>query len=120
MGRRLSLVASAAQAAAWLDGFLAGDAVLLVHDHDLLGLVDEWVGGLDETTFEDLLPLVRRTFSQFSRAERRTIGEQLSRLGGPDERPTGESLIDVDQAAPALRAVAGYLGWKVVDRDGAA
>ena len=120
MGRRLSLVASAPQAAAWLDGFLAGDAVLLVHDHDLLGLVDEWVVGLDETTFEDLLPLVRRTFSQFSRAERRTVGEQLSRLDGPDEGPAGESLIDVTQAMPALRAVAGYLGWKVVDRDGAA
>ena len=34
MGRRLSLAASAPQAAAWLDGFLAGDAVLLVHDAD--------------------------------------------------------------------------------------
>ncbi|PKH42144.1 hypothetical protein SAMN05192575_107167 [Nocardioides alpinus] len=120
MGRRLSLVASAPQAAAWLDGFLAGDAVLLVHDHALLGLVDAWVGGLDETAFEDLLPLVRRTFAQFSRAERRTIGEQLSRLGGPDERPQGGSTVDLDQAMPALRAVAGYLGWKVVDRDGAA
>ncbi|HSU02991.1 MAG TPA: DUF5682 family protein, partial [Nocardioides sp.] len=120
MGRRLSLVASAPQAAAWLDGFLAGDAVLLVHDHDLLALVDEWVGGLDEVTFEDLLPLVRRTFSQFSRSERRTVGEQLSRLGTPDQRSVAESGLDVDRAAPALRAVAGYLGWKVVDRDGAA
>lgn len=120
MGRRLSLAASAPQAAAWLEGFLAGDAVLLVHDHDLLGLVDEWVSGLDEATFEDLLPLVRRTFSQFSRAERRTIGERVSRLGGPDERAAGESLLDVEQATPALRAVATYVGWKVVDRDGAA
>ena len=120
MGRRLSLVASAPQAAAWLDGFLAGDAVLLVHDRDLLALVDEWVAGLDEVTFEDLLPLVRRTFSQFSRAERRTIGERLSRLGGSDARAVATSRLDVDQAMPALRAVARHLGWKVVERDGAA
>lgn len=120
MGRRLSLVASAPQAAAWLGGFLAGDAVLLVHDHALLALVDEWVGGLDEEAFEDLLPLVRRTFSQFSRSERRTIGEQLSRLGSADQRSVAESRLDLDRALPALRAVAGYVGWKVVDRDGAA
>ena len=120
MGRRLSLVASAPQAAAWLDGFLAGDAVLLVHDADLLGLVDEWIAGLDETTFEDLLPLVRRTFAQFSRPERRTLGERLSRLGGPDDAAAGESTIDLARAMPAVRAVADYLGWKAVDRDGAA
>lgn len=120
MGRRLSLAASAPQAAAWLAGFLAGDAVLLVHDAGLLGLVDEWIGGLGETAFEDLLPLVRRTFSEFSRAERRTIGEQVSRVGIPGERSTGVSLLDVEQATPALHAVARLVGWKVVDRDGAA
>ncbi|RYB93951.1 hypothetical protein EUA93_06030 [Nocardioides oleivorans] len=120
MGRRLSLAAPAPQAAAWLAGFLAGDAVLLVHDPVLLGLVDEWIDGLDETTFEDLLPLVRRTFSEFSRAERRTIGEQVSRLGRPDERPAGTSDLDLEQAAPALHAVARLIGWKVVARDGAA
>ncbi len=121
MGRRLSLAASASQAAAWLAGFLAGDAVLLVHDTVLLGLIDEWVGGLDETTFEDLLPLVRRTFSEFTRPERRTVGERLSRLGGPDSRPAAEaSMLDIDQAAPAVSAVARLIGWKVMDRDGAA
>jgi hypothetical protein len=120
MARRLSLAASAPQAAAWLAGFLAGDAVLLVHDPVLLGLVDEWVGGLDETTFEHLLPLVRRTFSGFSRSERRTIGERVSRLGRADDRPTAESALDLAQATPALHAVARLIGWKVVDRDGAA
>ncbi|CUR58519.1 conserved hypothetical protein [metagenome] len=121
MGRRLSLAASAPQAAGWLDGFLAGDAVLLVHDTTLLGLVDAWVGELGEDEFEDLLPLVRRTFSGFSAPERRTIGEQLSRLGGPNGGATlVASGLDLEQARPALHAVARLVGWKVVDHDGAA
>ncbi|NPD04375.1 hypothetical protein HN031_06695 [Nocardioides sp. zg-1308] len=119
MGRRLSLTASAPQAASWLAGFLAGDAVLLVHDPVLLGLVDEWVRGLDETAFEDLLPLVRRTFSQFSRAERRTIGEQVAGIGGPERRPD-DHVLDLARAMPALRTVARLVGWKEVDHDGAA
>jgi hypothetical protein len=121
MGRRLSLAASAPQAAAWLAGFLAGDAVLLVHDATLLGLVDTWVSGLDEVEFEDLLPLVRRTFAEFSAAERRTIGEQLSRLGRPGTAAAPvDSGIDLEQARPAVQAVARFVGWKVVARDGAA
>ena len=120
MARRLSLAASAPQAAAWLAAFLAGDAVLLVHDRVLLELVDAWISGLDETTFEDLLPLVRRTFSGFSRAERRTIGERVARLDGADAKTTTESGLDLDQATPALHAVARLIGWEVVAHDGAA
>lgn len=120
MARRLSLAAPAPQAAAWLAGFLAGDAVLLVHDPVLLGLVDAWVAGLDETTFEDLLPLVRRTFSGFSKAERRTIGERVSRLGRGDDETASGSVLDLEQAMPAVHAVARLVGWEVVDHDGAA
>ena len=114
MARRLSRAAPAPQAAAWLGGFLAGDAVLLTHDPELLGLVDAWLSGVDETVFEDLLPLVRRTFADFSRAERRTIGEQVSRLhGGRADDTAGDLDLDLEQAAPALRAVARLLGWEV-------
>lgn len=121
MGRRLSLAASAPQAAAWLAGFLAGDAVLLVHDAALLGLVDTWVSGLAESEFEDLLPLVRRTFAEFSAAERRTIGERLSRVDRPGAASAlVDSGIDLEQARPALQAVARLVGWKVVTHDGAA
>ena len=79
LARVLSRSAEAPRAAAWLDGFLAGDAALLLHDRDLLGIVDEWVAGIAGDRFDDVLPLLRRTFSAFAPAERRQLGERLRR-----------------------------------------
>lgn len=109
MGRRLSTAAPALQAAAWLDAFVAGQAALLVHDDALLDLVDQWVSAVPEQFFEDLLPLLRRTFSGFQPPERRQIGEKLSR--GAQVRDAGPvDLLDLGQATPALRATLRLLG----------
>jgi hypothetical protein len=107
VGRNLSSAADARHGAAWLDGFLTGDVTLLLHDPELLGVIDEWVAGGSEDTFEDLLPLVRRAFSRFEKPERRTLGEQLRRGGGIEE---AESEIDATRAAPAVAKVAALLG----------
>ncbi len=111
MSRRLSLGAPAADGAAWLDGFLSGESVLLVHDPALLAIVDSWVAGISEHVFEDLLPLLRRTFSRYAAPERRSIAEQVRRLGtagGPV--PAAESAYDLDRALPAVERVAALLG----------
>ena len=108
--RALSYGASAADKAAWVDGFFADGALLLIHDAELRGLVDAWVAGLTDTEFTDVLPLVRRTFSTFSPPERRLIGERLAaaRTG----RPTGPepATYDLALAAPALALVDRILG----------
>src|SRR6266536_2616685 len=39
LSRQLSLAADATQAAGWLDGFLSGEAALLVHEPELLEIV---------------------------------------------------------------------------------
>jgi hypothetical protein len=117
MSRRLSVGAPAGDAAAWLDGFLAGESVLLVHDPALLTIVDAWVSGITEHVFEDLLPLLRRTFARFRPPERRSIAEQVRRLGGDaqagrDGRPDAVQL-DLERAMPAVARVAGLLGLEV-------
>jgi hypothetical protein len=76
--RALSTGVEAAAKAAWVEGFFADGALLLIHDPTLRDLLDTWVGGLSEAEFTDLLPLVRRTFGTFSAAERRTIAGRLS------------------------------------------
>ncbi len=119
-GRRLSLNLSrggdAVRGAAWLEGFLAGDAALLLHDDVLLAVIDDWVGDVPEELFDDLLPLLRRTFSAFSQPERRKIGEQLRGLDGSGPRPAlGPSDDGIDEerarrAVPVLRQILGASG----------
>jgi hypothetical protein len=116
-GRRLSLAlsrgADAATGAGGLDGFLSGDATLLLYDEALLAVVDGWVTGVTAKPFDDLLPLLRRTFSAFGTPERRMIGDRVRRLDGSGnvaaEVEAGEN-IDPDRArrvVPVLRAILG-------------
>ncbi len=117
-GRRLSLAlsrgADAVDAAAWLDGFLAGDASLLLHDDRLLAVIDGWVTEVAPALFDDLLPLLRRTFTTFPAPERRMIGDKVRRLDGsgsvPDSAAIGDEEVDVERAkrvAPLLRRILG-------------
>jgi hypothetical protein len=90
--------------------------VLLVHDPALLTIVDEWVGAIAETTFEDLLPLLRRTFSRFQPPERSSIGRQVARLGGGGAAQVATSeRLDLERARPAVARVAALLGLGVAD-----
>lgn len=111
LARRLSVGAPAVTAAAWLDGFLAGEALLLLHDRDLLSTVDDWISTISEETFEDLLPLLRRTFSRHTPPERRQIGTTVRNLDATDNHD--EPPPDLDRAAPAVRRVAALLGMEV-------
>lgn len=113
LSRRLSIATPARDAAAWLDGLISGDATLLIHDRRLLRLVDDWVAGVDEDIFDDVLPLLRRTFSAFSKPERREIGEQVSRIGGAVQ-DAGPATVDLAAAGPAVLTMARYLGWEAV------
>jgi len=92
---------------------LSGDAVLLIHDRHLLQIVDDWLAGVRDDVFDDVLPLLRRTFSAFSRPERREIGEQVSGGRGPAEGRR-EATLDLQGAGPAVRRMAGYLGWEEI------
>jgi hypothetical protein len=106
-----------AEGAAWVDGFLAGSGVLLVHDQRLLSLVDAWITGIPAAAFPDVLPLLRRTFSRLEAGVRRGVGE-LIRAGGRDaaggsqgEAPRGfAAALDAAQAGPALATVRLLLG----------
>jgi hypothetical protein len=69
------------QAAAWLEGFLNRNAMVLLHDNQLWQLVNDWLCSLGDTHFTHILPLVRRTFSAFSASERQDLG-QRARQGG--------------------------------------
>ncbi|WP_037873403.1 DUF5682 family protein [Streptomyces sp. NRRL S-37] len=99
MGLVLSPGTPAADAAAWIEGFVGGPdgGLLLVHDERLLGLVDTWLTDVPAEAFTDVLPLLRRTFSAYEPGVRRTLGELVRR--GPGARGS---------AATAVSAAPGF------------
>jgi hypothetical protein len=118
-GRRMALVLTVgvpvARAAAWIEGFLAGDGLLLVHDKRLLRLVDGWLTGIAPDAFVEVLPLLRRTFSEYPAPARRQIGERAVGLGGPGAGRAGggpdEDGVDEQRGELVMPTVAALLGW---------
>ena len=113
LSRALSLASDPSMAAAWLDGFLAGDVALLLHDPVIFGVIDTWVSGLDDEVFDDLLPLVRRTFARFEPGERRQVGTMVS-SGGTVARAADDPDVDLVRGAPAIAKMAELLGLELV------
>jgi hypothetical protein len=107
LGFALSPGMPAPAAATWLEGFLRGGGSLLVHDHMLLGLVDNWIGSLVADTFQAILPLIRRTFGTFTAPERARIAAAVATPGLPtNNNRAGTPDADLERALPAIRAVA--------------
>lgn len=63
------------ESSAWLEGFCFGSGLLIIHNIRLWNIINEWVAGIPYDAFRDLLPLLRRTFSEFSEPERRKMME---------------------------------------------
>jgi len=114
MGLALTPGVPPAEAAAWLDGVLSGGAMLLIHDPVLLGLLDRWIAGIPAEAFTDVLPLLRRTFSNFEGPERRKIGELARTVGAAPTagvtaatEPAGFDTARADRALPTVRMLLG-------------
>ncbi|GAB4500203.1 MAG: DUF5682 family protein [Saprospiraceae bacterium] len=70
---RLSSAQAPVEAAQWLEGFLYGSGLFLLHHAALWQILDTWIRDLQEENFKGVLPLLRRTFSQFSTPERQKM-----------------------------------------------
>jgi len=109
---RLSAAQAPADSAAWLEGFLHGSGLLLLHHPALWAILDGWVRDLPADFFQELLPLLRRTFSRFAPPERGKMLD-LAKNGSPgagvftpknDDAP----LWDAARAEPVLELLRGW------------
>ncbi|MEJ5126649.1 DUF5682 family protein [Comamonas sp. MYb21] len=98
--RNLSLGAAPLDAAAWLDGFLNQQALVLLHDEAIWGAVDAWLAGLGEVQFAQILPLVRRSFANFSKHERQSLGDKARRAPVAGAAAPAAALALGDEDAP--------------------
>ncbi|MEO5893552.1 MAG: DUF5682 family protein [Ferruginibacter sp.] len=100
-------------AAAWLEGFLKGSGTLLLVDNDLWSVVNDWIKQLEADTFKQVLPLLRRTFANFSPPERRKLGEKVKQEGAGSKsiKKIGENL-DQERAKKGIPVVMQLMGYK--------
>jgi hypothetical protein len=87
---------------------LSGGGLLLVHDEALLRLLDDWLADIPDAAFDDVLPLLRRTFGAFEAGERRAIGERIAgKRSDGDSGGLGFDPARADLVLPTLNALLG-------------
>ena len=109
VSRALSVGTSPAVGASFVEGFAAGSGTVLVHDRELLDVIDGWVSSLAADAFVATVPLLRRTFGAFEPAERRQLGLLLADLAPVTATGFGAG-VDEARAAAALVTVRQLLG----------
>jgi Family of unknown function (DUF5682) len=95
--------------AAFVEGFVAGSGVVLVHDRQLLATIDSWIAGLSAEAFVAAVPLLRRTFGAFEPGERRQLGQLVADRSPPSPPGFGDELDDARVRA-AMVTVRQMLG----------
>jgi len=96
----------------WLAGFLNGSGLLLLHHPPLWQLVDRWVQALPMDELEPLLPLLRRTFAQFSPGERQRMLGLVQKGYAPEEaQKVDEKAAPVEASPLADDLLVAVRGW---------
>jgi hypothetical protein len=78
----------------WLEGFLKDAATVLILEDEIWDIVNGWMTGLDETTFLQIIPLLRRTFAVFSNVEKQKIASRAQR--GSSKAAAVTVVVDID------------------------
>jgi hypothetical protein len=101
-----------ARSAAWIEGLIEGEGLLLVHQTELLHCLDAWLRQLSEPTFQAQLPLLRRAFAALSPAERRRVAGVIKLENTPQSRVLVPAQAELDPArvARVLPVLAHILG----------
>lgn len=99
----------------WLQGFLYKSGSILLYDEKLWNLLYDWVAQLATADFDILLPFLRRTFSTFEYAERRSIGQKAKH--GLSAITAGEMLqeyeFDEVNALKIIPTITKLMGLKI-------
>ena len=102
----LSKAQSKSDAAYWIEGFLFGSGQLIIHQRELWATLDAWLQTLDAEDFKAVLPLLRRSFTEFSTVERQRMMELASGTSDTDK----EGGVDLDaERANEVSAELGFL-----------
>ena len=104
----LSRSVPAMQIAYWLEGFLHGSAQILIHNASFWQILDDWIELIKEDHFMEIVPILRRTFSSFSTAERKKMMGYV--LNGRKEKVKVQKTLDKERVGNILGMMERILG----------
>lgn len=107
LGQEASTGATALETAAFIEGLLDGPGTILLHQDALFQSIDTWVTELDEVVLDDILPLIRRTFSLFTKPERRQIGERVTQGKVMSAKELDVDMERANRVLPVIRQILG-------------
>lgn len=107
LSRALSIGQTADYSAAWFEGFLTHQALLLIHEQSLWDTVSQWVNQLQEQQFIELLPILARTASSFSPAEAQQLIQKVTQKSTTVKQEFGS--LDIARAQIVLDEIYTYL-----------
>jgi len=96
--------------ASWLEGFLTDAATVLILDDVIWAVVNNWLQSLDDETFLQVVPLLRRTFANFSNVEKRKIAGRAKQAKSGTLTPQTID-IDAERAAKVLPVLELLMGF---------
>ena len=102
MAFALSLSRDITDAAQWIEGFLHGSGLLLIYNYSLWNILDSWVKQLPMDKFNDILPLLRRTFSDFDTNERQKMMDLAKKGQITATKKETESVLNEERVAVIL------------------
>ena len=110
LSRALSQGTQPEEQAEWIEGFLAGDILLLSYDNVLLEVLDEWLRRIGDRSFVDVLPALRRAFGQWPSPQKVDLARQIRDLGSPAPHGNGPTEERFDDVETVLDTVSMILG----------
>lgn len=108
--RALSPGTEPAAAASWLEGFLKDAATVLILDDVIWHVVNDWLLSLEDEMFLQVVPLLRRTFANFSNVEKRKIAGR-AKQGKSGALVMQKQDIDHERAARVLPMLEMLMGF---------
>lgn len=100
----------------WIEGFLNNAAVILLFDEVIWSVVFDWVESLDENEFIALLPILRRTFSVYEKAEKEKLAQKVKHVRKEVDFLHDEEkgvLFNENLALPIIKTFSELLGLKL-------
>lgn len=79
----------------WLEGFLKYSATTLILDDAIWNITDEWLSNLQPDLFQENVPVLRRTFSEYTHSEKRKLAEKAK--NGGSATMVSQTIADIDE-----------------------